>query len=174
MLRQWYKLMIKRAVKDGIVVDQTNLFNEFFVPSNIKISAARNDLNALKEATFNAPNMGPNNQERHLIEACSSVGHVLNEISPLAKPHRRSHEEEAKNHFLFRDMSGSGGRKESLACCRLALLSREKTHQKGRIQERELPLSCIRIQAENRMPIPRSDGSNLFICLVRICELNCL
>ncbi|KAI3813302.1 hypothetical protein L1987_18022 [Smallanthus sonchifolius] len=40
-LRQWYKLMIKKAVKDGIVVDQTNLFNEFFIPSNIKISAAR-------------------------------------------------------------------------------------------------------------------------------------
>ncbi|KAI3713097.1 hypothetical protein L1987_71668 [Smallanthus sonchifolius] len=40
-LRQWYKIMIKKAVKDGIVVDQTNLFNGFFVPSNIKISAAR-------------------------------------------------------------------------------------------------------------------------------------
>ncbi|KAK9052502.1 hypothetical protein SSX86_029131 [Deinandra increscens subsp. villosa] len=40
-LRQWYKLMIKKAVKDGIVVDQTNLYNEFFIPSNIKVSAAR-------------------------------------------------------------------------------------------------------------------------------------
>ena len=40
-----------------------------------------NDLNAAKEATINALNMGPNNQDRHLIEACSSVGKMLNEDS---------------------------------------------------------------------------------------------
>lgn len=39
-----------------------------------------NDLNAVKEATLNALNIGPNNQDKHLIEACSSVGHVLNEV----------------------------------------------------------------------------------------------
>ncbi|XP_071712504.1 lysine--tRNA ligase, chloroplastic/mitochondrial-like [Rutidosis leptorrhynchoides] len=70
-----------------------------------------NDLNVIKEAVLNALNMGPNNQDRHLIEACSSVGRLLNEVfemvveptlvqptfvldypievSPLAKPHRR-------------------------------------------------------------------------------------
>ncbi|XP_076883366.1 histone acetyltransferase HAC4-like, partial [Bidens hawaiensis] len=40
-LRQWYKLMIKKAMKDGIAVDQTNLYNEFFIPSNAKVSASR-------------------------------------------------------------------------------------------------------------------------------------
>ncbi|KAL8266254.1 hypothetical protein R6Q59_003598 [Mikania micrantha] len=40
-LRQWYKQMIKKAMKDGIVVEQTNLYNEFFIPSNNNVSAAR-------------------------------------------------------------------------------------------------------------------------------------
>ncbi|KAK1438957.1 hypothetical protein QVD17_04770 [Tagetes erecta] len=40
-LRKWYKQMIRKAVKNGIVVDQTNLFNEFFIPTSNKISASR-------------------------------------------------------------------------------------------------------------------------------------
>ncbi|KAJ9542199.1 hypothetical protein OSB04_028705 [Centaurea solstitialis] len=72
-----------------------------------------NDLDAVKAATLSALNMGPNNQDIHLIEACSSVGQVLNEvfemvveptlvqpsfvldypveISPLAKPTKMPH-----------------------------------------------------------------------------------
>ncbi|KAI3520951.1 hypothetical protein L1887_10406 [Cichorium endivia] len=43
-LRQWYKLMLKKGAEDGVVVDHTNLYNQFFVASgegNTKISAAR-------------------------------------------------------------------------------------------------------------------------------------
>lgn len=43
-LRQWYKLMLKKAVEDDVVVDHTNLYNRFFVSSgqgNTKITAAR-------------------------------------------------------------------------------------------------------------------------------------
>ncbi|KAL8200632.1 hypothetical protein R6Q57_011971 [Mikania cordata] len=43
-LRQWYKSLLKKAAEDGIVVDQTNLYNQFFDPEiygNTKISAAR-------------------------------------------------------------------------------------------------------------------------------------
>ncbi|KAI3794060.1 hypothetical protein L1987_36685 [Smallanthus sonchifolius] len=43
-LRQWYKSMLKKATEDNIVVDHTNLYNQFFVPSgegNMKITAAR-------------------------------------------------------------------------------------------------------------------------------------
>ncbi|KAD3640970.1 hypothetical protein E3N88_30193 [Mikania micrantha] len=43
-LRQWYKSLLKKAAEDGIVVDQTNLYNQFFDPEiygNAKISAAR-------------------------------------------------------------------------------------------------------------------------------------
>ncbi|KAI3688256.1 hypothetical protein L1987_81967 [Smallanthus sonchifolius] len=96
MERPWRRETMHNLVKEATGIDFIELGN---------------DLNALKEATFNALNMGPNNQDRHLIEACSSVGHVLNEvfemvveptlvqptfvldypveISPLAKPHRR-------------------------------------------------------------------------------------
>ncbi|KAM0045097.1 putative lysine--tRNA ligase [Helianthus debilis subsp. tardiflorus] len=94
--RPWRRETMHNLVKEATGIDFIELGN---------------DLNAVKEATFNALNMGPNNQDRHLIEACSSVGHVLNEvfemvveptlvqptfvldypveISPLAKPHRR-------------------------------------------------------------------------------------
>ncbi|KAJ9540675.1 hypothetical protein OSB04_027181 [Centaurea solstitialis] len=43
-LRQWYKLMLKKAVEDDVVVDHTNLYHQFFVSSgqgNTKITAAR-------------------------------------------------------------------------------------------------------------------------------------
>ncbi|GKD02345.1 histone acetyltransferase HAC1-like protein isoform X3, partial [Tanacetum coccineum] len=43
-LRQWYKLMLKKATEDHVVVDYTNIYNHFFVPSgeaNSKITAAR-------------------------------------------------------------------------------------------------------------------------------------
>ncbi|KAJ9564316.1 hypothetical protein OSB04_000282 [Centaurea solstitialis] len=72
-----------------------------------------NDLDDVKATTLSALNMGPNNQDMHLIEACSSVGQVLNEvfemvveptlvqpsfvldypveISPLAKPTKLPH-----------------------------------------------------------------------------------
>ncbi|XP_071706322.1 histone acetyltransferase HAC12-like isoform X2 [Rutidosis leptorrhynchoides] len=43
-LRQWYKLMLKKASEDNVVVDHTNIYNQFFVPSgddNTKITAAR-------------------------------------------------------------------------------------------------------------------------------------
>ncbi|KAK9050683.1 hypothetical protein SSX86_030344 [Deinandra increscens subsp. villosa] len=43
-LRQWYKSMLKKATEDNVVVDHTNLYNQFFVPSgegNTKITAAR-------------------------------------------------------------------------------------------------------------------------------------
>lgn len=43
-LRQWYKSMLKKATEDCVVVDHTNLYNQFFVPSgecNTKITAAR-------------------------------------------------------------------------------------------------------------------------------------
>ncbi|KAJ0469388.1 putative histone acetyltransferase chromatin regulator PHD family [Helianthus annuus] len=43
-LRQWYKSMLKKATEDNIVVDHTNLYNQFFVPNgegNMKITAAR-------------------------------------------------------------------------------------------------------------------------------------
>ncbi|XP_076948131.1 lysine--tRNA ligase, chloroplastic/mitochondrial-like isoform X2 [Bidens hawaiensis] len=94
--RPWKRETMHNLVKEATGID----INEF-----------GNDLNALKEATFVKLNLGPNSQERHLIEACSSVGRVLNEIfemvveptlvqptfvldypvevSPLAKPHRR-------------------------------------------------------------------------------------
>ncbi|KAL8245564.1 hypothetical protein R6Q59_011822 [Mikania micrantha] len=94
--RPWRRETMHNLVKEATGIDFIELGN---------------DLNAVKEATFNALNMSPNNQDRHLIEACSSVGHVLNEVfemvveptlvqptfvldypvevSPLAKPHRR-------------------------------------------------------------------------------------
>ncbi|KAK1429069.1 hypothetical protein QVD17_11268 [Tagetes erecta] len=94
--RPWRRETMHNLVKEATGIDFIELGN---------------DLNAVKEATLNALNMGPNNQDRNLIEACSSVGHVLNEvfervveptlvqptfvldypveISPLAKPHRR-------------------------------------------------------------------------------------
>ncbi|XP_076913716.1 lysine--tRNA ligase, chloroplastic/mitochondrial-like [Bidens hawaiensis] len=94
--RPWKRETMHNLVKEATGID----INEF-----------GNDLNALKEATFSKLNLGPNSQERHLIEACSSAGRVLNEIfemvveptlvqptfvldypvevSPLAKPHRR-------------------------------------------------------------------------------------
>ncbi|CAH1437532.1 unnamed protein product [Lactuca virosa] len=43
-LRQWYKSMLKKGAEDGVVVDYTNLYNQFFVASgegNRKITAAR-------------------------------------------------------------------------------------------------------------------------------------
>ncbi|GJW88153.1 lysine--tRNA ligase, chloroplastic/mitochondrial [Tanacetum coccineum] len=94
--RPWRRETMHNLVKQATGLD----FNEF-----------GNDLNAAKEATINALNMGPSNQDRHLIEACSSIGKMLNEVfeivveptlvqptfvldypvevSPLAKPHRR-------------------------------------------------------------------------------------
>ncbi|CAI9284690.1 unnamed protein product [Lactuca saligna] len=42
-LRQWYKSMLKKGSEDGVVMDYTNLYNQFFVASgegNTKITAA--------------------------------------------------------------------------------------------------------------------------------------
>lgn len=39
------------------------------------------DLDAVKEAILSALDLGPRNPDRHSIEACSSVGHVLNEVN---------------------------------------------------------------------------------------------
>ncbi|XP_024986970.1 lysine--tRNA ligase, chloroplastic/mitochondrial isoform X1 [Cynara cardunculus var. scolymus] len=94
--RPWRRETMHNLVKEAIGIDFLELGN---------------DLDAVKAATLSALNMGLNNQDRHLIEACSSVGHVLNEvfemmveptlvqptfvldypveISPLAKPHQR-------------------------------------------------------------------------------------
>ncbi|XP_024986972.1 lysine--tRNA ligase, chloroplastic/mitochondrial isoform X2 [Cynara cardunculus var. scolymus] len=93
--RPWRRETMHNLVKEAIGIDFLELGN---------------DLDAVKAATLSALNMGLNNQDRHLIEACSSVGHVLNEvfemmveptlvqptfvldypveISPLAKPHQ--------------------------------------------------------------------------------------
>nr|XP_043636918.1 lysine--tRNA ligase, chloroplastic/mitochondrial [Erigeron canadensis] len=94
--RPWRRETMHNLVKEAIGIDFIELGN---------------DLTAVKEATIKALSTGPNNQDIHLIEACSSVGHVLNEVfemvveptlvqptfvldypvevSPLAKPHRR-------------------------------------------------------------------------------------
>ncbi|XP_071698859.1 lysine--tRNA ligase, chloroplastic/mitochondrial-like [Rutidosis leptorrhynchoides] len=94
--RPWRRDTMHNLVKKATGVD----FTEF-----------GDNLNEVKEAIFKALDLGPNNQDRHLIEACSSVGRVLNEVfemvveptlvqptfvldypievSPLAKPHRR-------------------------------------------------------------------------------------
>ncbi|XP_076886476.1 histone acetyltransferase HAC12-like [Bidens hawaiensis] len=44
-LRQWYKLMLKKATEANVVIDHTNLYSQFFVPgedgNNMKITAAR-------------------------------------------------------------------------------------------------------------------------------------
>ncbi|KAI3665776.1 hypothetical protein L6452_44408 [Arctium lappa] len=43
-LRQWYKAMLRKAAEDDVVVENTNLYNQFFVPTrqgNTKITAAR-------------------------------------------------------------------------------------------------------------------------------------
>ncbi|KAK4488323.1 hypothetical protein RD792_004079 [Penstemon davidsonii] len=43
-LRQWYKLMLKKALEEDVVVEYTNFYDYFFVPNgecNKKITAAR-------------------------------------------------------------------------------------------------------------------------------------
>lgn len=94
--RPWRRETMHNLVKEATGVDFIKLGN---------------DLNAVKEAILSALDLGPRNPDRHSIEACSSVGHVLNEVfemvveatlvqptfvldypvevSPLAKPHRR-------------------------------------------------------------------------------------
>ncbi|KAL3828858.1 hypothetical protein ACJIZ3_017660 [Penstemon smallii] len=93
--RPWRRETMHNLVKEATGID----FNEF-----------GNDLTAAKEAALQKQDVGLDNQTRSSINACPSVGHVLNEvfelavepkllqptfvldypieISPLAKPHR--------------------------------------------------------------------------------------
>lgn len=48
--------------------------------TGIDFTELGSDLKVAKEVTLRALNMGPDNQETYSIEACQSVGHVLNEV----------------------------------------------------------------------------------------------
>ncbi|CAA2970927.1 lysine--tRNA ligase, chloroplastic mitochondrial [Olea europaea subsp. europaea] len=94
--RPWRRETMHNLVKEATGID----FNKF-----------RDDLNAAKIVALQTPDIINDNQNKNLIEACTSVGHLLNEvfeivvepnlmqptfvldypieISPLAKPHRR-------------------------------------------------------------------------------------
>ncbi|XP_022849126.1 lysine--tRNA ligase, chloroplastic/mitochondrial-like isoform X2 [Olea europaea var. sylvestris] len=94
--RPWRRETMHNLVKEAIGIE----FNKF-----------GDDLNAAKKVVLETPDIVNDNQNKNLIEACTSVGHVLNEvfeivvepklmqptfvldypieISPLAKPHRR-------------------------------------------------------------------------------------
>lgn len=94
--RPWRRETMHNLVKEATEID----FNEL-----------GNDLKAAKEATLTALGIKLDNKDKSSIEACPSVGHLLNEvfeivvepkllqptfvldypieISPLAKPHRR-------------------------------------------------------------------------------------
>ncbi|CAI9770490.1 unnamed protein product [Fraxinus pennsylvanica] len=94
--RPWRRETMHKLVKEATGID----FNNF-----------RDDLNAAKKVALQTPDIVNDNQNKNLIEACTSVGHLLNEvfemvvepklmqptfvldypieISPLAKPHRR-------------------------------------------------------------------------------------
>lgn len=63
--RPWRRETMHNLVKEATGVD----FAEF-----------GSDVNLAKEVTIRALSAGPDNQETHSIEACQSVGHVLNEV----------------------------------------------------------------------------------------------
>ncbi|OVA01616.1 Lysine-tRNA ligase [Macleaya cordata] len=94
--RPWRRESMHNLVKEATGID----FNEL-----------GNDVKVAKEVAIKALGIGPESKDKYSIEACPSVGHVLNEvfeilvepkllqptfvldypveISPLAKPHRR-------------------------------------------------------------------------------------